>query len=522
VRPSLFLGLAALLLIACGGNGAADGVAEAGAPPPTSDAGSAPREAGAAVDAALTDAAPTDASSPPAKDASPGGLPPGTPIDAGPTVAGTITVNPSTRVGTIPPAFVGLSYEKSELTTGLFRGDDAPLIALFKLLGPGLLRIGGNETDRDQWYTAPNGATHVITTDQVDALSAFAKAAGWAVLYGVNMKISSSAVAAQEAQYAASSLASSLYGFEIGNEPDLYGWSYADFTTKWVEFASAIRGAAGATTPLTGPASAANYNSWTIPFASDEGSHIRLLTQHYYRASGQDPSSTIAKLLVPDSNLDHELDALGSAASGASVAGGVRLSECNSYYGGGAPNVSNSYGSALWVIDFLFHNAEHGTSGVNLHGGSNGSGTTMSYSAIADDAKGTVVEVRPEFYGLFLFALAGPGPLYETTVSVDGGLNVSAYAVGAANGSTNIVVVSKDASSGVHATIDVGAAITAAGVTYLQGPSLDATSGLTVGGVGIDPSGSFSPPTGPIPVVVSGTKVTVDVPAASAALIHAK
>jgi hypothetical protein len=508
-------------LIACGGEGASDGAsdgsAEAGATLPSSDAGSASREAGAAVDAA-----PTDASSPPANDANPGGLPPGTPIDAGPTVAGTITVNPSTQVGTIPPAFLGFSYEKSELTTGLFRGDDAPLIALFKLLGPGLLRIGGNETDRDQWYTAPNGATHVITTDQVDALSAFAKAAGWAVLYGVNLKISSAAVAAQEAQYAASSLGSSLYGFEIGNEPDLYGWSYADFTTKWTQFASAIRGAAGATTRLTGPASAFDYNGWTIPFASGEGSHIGLLTQHYYRASGQDPSSTIDKLLVPDSNLDHENDALHSAASKASVAGGHRLSECNSYYAGGAPNVSNSYGSALWVIDFLFHNAEHGSSGVNLHGGSNGSGNTMSYSPIADDAKGTVAEVRPEFYGMFLFALAGQGPLYETTVSVTNGLNVSAYAVGAADGSTNIVIVSKDASNGVHATIDVGAAITTAGVTYLQGPSLDATSGLTIGSVGIDPSGSFSPPTGPIPVAVSGTKVTVDVPAASAALIHAR
>jgi hypothetical protein len=60
-------------------------------------------------------------------------------------------------------------------------------------------------------------------------------------------------------------------------------------------------------------------------------------------------------------------------------------------------------------------------------------------------------------------------------------------------------------------------------VTYLQGPSLDATSGLTLGGVGIDPgSGSYSPPTGPIPLTVSGRTITVDVPAASAAVIHAK
>jgi hypothetical protein len=287
-------------------------------------------------------------------------------------------------------------------------------------------------------------------------------------------------------------------------------------------FASAIRGAAGAATPLTGPASAYDYNGWTLPFASGDGSQIDLLTQHYYRASGQSPSSTIAELLTPDANLSKELDALRAAAGGAGIAGGYRLAECNSYYGGGAPNVSNAYGSALWLVDFLFQNAEHGSSGVNLHGGSNGSGNTMSYSPITDDAAGNVTEVRPEFYGMLLFALAGQGPVYKSTVTVGNSLNVSAYAVGAADGSTNVVIVSKDAKNGIHATIDVGKAITAAGATYLQGPSLSATSGLTLGGVPIDPSGSYSPTAGPIPLAVSGTTITVDVPAASAALVHAK
>jgi len=93
--------------------------------------------------------------------------------------------------------------------------------------------------------------------------------------------------------------------------------------------------------------------------------------------------------------------------------------------------------------------------------------------------------------------------------------------VGASGGGTNIVVVSKDANNGIHATIDVGAPVTSAGVTYLQGPALDATSGVTLGAAAIDPSGGFSP-SGPIPLTVSGSTVTVDVPAASAALIQAK
>jgi hypothetical protein len=241
-----------------------------------------------------------------------------------------------------------------------------------------------------------------------------------------------------------------------------------------------------------------------------------LLTQHYYRGNGQLASSTVTELLTPDSNLDTELDALDNAAKGANIPGGYRLSECNSYYNGGAPNESDAFGTALWAIDFLFQNAAHGSSGVNLHGGGNGPG----YTPIAD-SNGAVVGARPELYGVLLFALAGQGTLYKTTVSVSEDLNVTAYAVGAADGSTNVIVVSKDANSGVRATIDVGVPIATAGVTYLQGPSLDATTGITLGGAAIEPSGTFSP-SGPIPLAVSGTTVTVDVPAASAALIHVK
>jgi hypothetical protein len=515
-------------MVACSANEQSPGdVSDAAAPPSDEagtepDAGARPRDGGTGHEGG---AAAGDAGAPGTDAALP--LPPGVPIDAGATVTGTITVDPSTQVGAIPAGFVGFSYEKTQMTSGLFAGGDAALISLFKLVGPGLLRIGGNSVDRTEWYSAPSSdgsASATITTGEVDALAAFAKASGWKVVYGVDMKLSNPSLAADEATYVVGALGAALYGLEIGNEPDLYSstvlspsWSYSAFTAQWGQFASAILGAAGQATPLTGPASAANYSSWTVPFAADDGSQIQLLTQHYYRGNGQLASSTVDALLTPDPNLGKELDALDQAAKGANIKGGYRLAECNSYYNGGAPNVSDAYGTALWVIDFLFQNAQHGSAGVNLHGGGNGPG----YTPIADSS-GSVVGARPEFYGVLLFALAGQGPLYKTTVTISGGLNVAAYAVGAPDGSTNVIVVSKDASQGVHATVDVGAAVTTAGVTYLQGPSLDATDGVTLAATAIDPSGSFAPTNGPVPLKTSGTTVTVDVPAASAALIHAK
>ncbi len=455
-------------------------------------------------------------------------LKPGTPIDAGPTLTGTITVDPSTQVGTVPPAFLGLSYEKSQMPTGLFSGSDSALIAMFNLLGPGLLRIGGNSVDRTEWFSAPSSdgsAAATITQAEVDALAAFSKASGWKVLYGVDMKLSTPAIAADEAKYVTGALGSWLYGLEIGNEVDLYSstvasatWSYSTFKSQWALFDTAIVGATPAGTALTGPASAANYNTWTVPFAADDGSKIQLLTQHYYRGNGQSASSTLAELMTPDTGFNTELDGLSTAATNAKIAGGYRLTECNSYYNGGAPNVSDAYGTAFWLLDFLFQNAMHGSAGVNLHGGGDGPG----YTPIADDSNGSVVEARPEYYGALLFSLAGTGPVYKTTVSVTNNINVTAYAVGGSDGSTNVIIVSKDESNGIHATIDVGATATTAGITYLQGPAqLSGTTGLTTAGAPVDATGSWNRE-GPIPVTVSGTTVTVDVPAASAALVQVK
>jgi hypothetical protein len=146
--------------------------------------------------------------------------------------------------------------------------------------------------------------------------------------------------------------------------------------------------------PLTGPVTADN-TTWFTSFAQAEGKNVVLLSMHYYRANGQDPSSTIQTLIsYPDTNLQKELVQLNAASQAAGVP--FRMAESNSFYNGGAPNVSDSYASALWVIDHLFTIAQGGSIGVNLHGAGNGD----SYTPIADN-DGVVVDARPEYYGFF-------------------------------------------------------------------------------------------------------------------------
>jgi hypothetical protein len=266
---------------------------------------------------------------------------------------------------------------------------------------------------------------------------------------------------------------------------------------------------------FTGPASSYDYKGYTAPFAKDAVADIVLLTQHYYRGNGKDAGSTLTELLAPDPVLLAMLQAMNAAATANHLAQGYRMAEANSFYNGGAPGISNGYGTALWVIDFFFTNALHGSSGVNLHGGGNGTG----YTPIADTGQ-AVVGVRPDYYGMLFFTLAGEGDLLATTVAA-GKLNVTAYAVANADGGTHIVLVNKDPNSVAHVAVSLGKPATGATELLLTGAPLGATTGFTLGGATVGVDGTFKPkPAASLPV--AGDALTVDVPAASAALLRVK
>ncbi len=450
----------------------------------------------------------------------------GGPAVTGPTTTGTVVVNPGKVVGNVQPRFVGLSFEKSHLTDSFFTKDNAPLIAMFNLLGPSLLRIGGNSVDATTWSPTaqPTDAAVLgttIGTADVDGLAAFLNATGWKVIYAVGLKSSTPAAAAAEATYAATTLGPSLLGLEIGNEIDLYGLSQTQAFTNWEAAATAVHTAVP-NAALTGPATAGV--GYIPAFATSEASRISLLTQHYYRGDGESAASTMAALLTPDPNLSAMLKTMATAATANNIASGFRIDECNSYYNHGSSGVSNAFGSALWILDFLFTNALAGSTGVNLHGGGTGQdGARPFYYSPIEEADGVVTNAQPIFYGMLLFTIAGPGNLMATTTTVaqaDGGaLSFSAYAVAPGDGSTNVVLVNKDATSAVEASVQLGANVGTASALYLEASGLDALDGVTLASAGISPAGAWAPGK-PVALPVSGEDVAVIVPAASAAIVH--
>ncbi len=422
-------------------------------------------------------------------------------------------------VGAVTPDFVGFSYEKSILSSPLFDASNATLIALFSKWGPGVLRVGGNSANETVWNPSGAGAKAGETApSDVDRLGRFLGATGWRVIYGLNATTSSPELSASEAAYVAGALGDALDDFEIGNEPDLYAsnglkpttYTFASFLTDWDNYAAAIKEVVPQAL-FSGPASAWNETAYTVPFAQQRGSEIELLTQHYYRANGKLASSTIDFLLTPDPKLPGDLSALSSAADAGGI--GYRLAETNSYYNGGAQGVSDGFGSALWLIEYCFALAENGAVGANFHGGGNSDG----YTPIANDAHGNVVEARAEYYGMLLFSLMGSGDVLRTSAS---GTSSALFtgAVGS-EGSLFIVLANNSRTDVVAATVALPAAYVSATALLLTAPSLDATTDMTLGGSAVGDDGSWAPTT-LYSVSLSGSTLSIDVPAASSYLLQ--
>jgi hypothetical protein len=172
------------------------------------------------------------------------------------------------------------------------------------------------------------------------------------------------------------------------------------------------------------------------------------------------------------------------------------------------------------VIDFLFNCAQGGAVGVNLHGGGNSNG----YTPIAD-WNGVVQGARPEYYGILFFTMAGPGTLCATQLSA-GSLNATAYAVQAASGNLNLVIVNKDPVQNLQLTIQLPQSVASATLlemTQLSGgavtPQLTATSGVMIQGSAVNLGSPFVAGA-PYTLTTDGSQLNCYVPALSAVLIQ--
>ena len=314
-----------------------------------------------------------------------------------------------------------------------------------------------------------------------------------------------------------------LLAFEIGNEPDLFGrraahrpesYSYNDYLSEYRRFKAAIR-AKLPNTPFAGP-DAAGATDWVTRFATDEGKDLKLLTYHYYRECAN-PTSNLDKLLHPDPKLAPQLQKLRAASASSHVP--YRICETNSFCGGGKPGVSDTFGSALWVLEYMFTLASADAAGVNIETGVNQLGFISWYSPIGDDEHG-VYSARPEYYGMLAFAQAQRGQRVHVDYDA-GSLNITAYAVLSDRNRLSVVIVNKDASGEADVTIAADAHLARAHVLRLRGPSLESKDGVTLGGSSVTLNGDWKPKLLE-PLRIRSGACAIRVPAASAAIVNAE
>lgn len=445
---------------------------------------------------------------------------------ASPTAEVSLRVNTRETLGAIPPNFLGLGYETSSAAIpGLLSATNRTYVQLVKNLGPeGVIRIGGNVSDysvfspHSKAVSAPKAT--VVNEENLRTLGSFLHATGWQLIWGLNLGSGSEQEAVEEAQAVTALVKDKLLAFEIGNEPDLFGrgtkhrprnYSYEDYLKEYRRYKAAIR-AKLPDAPFAGP-DAASATDWATRFAADEGADLKLLTHHYYRQCAG-PTSTLEKLLYPDPKLNPELQRLEVAAKTSHVP--YRICETNSFCGGGQPGVSDTFGAALWMLDYLFTLAWANAAGVNIETGVNQLGFISSYSPIAKNERGEYA-AKPDYYGMLAFAQAARGQRLAVPYEA-AGVNLSAYAVLGDRGGTTVTLINKDASRSVEANISLDQHFREAHVLRLQAPSPQSKTGAVLGGSPVRGDGLWSA-THAEPLPHNRITCRVTVPAGSAALV---
>jgi hypothetical protein len=405
-------------------------------------------------------------------------------------------------IATIPADFTGLGYEISSVARpGLLSAENEVYVQLVRTLGAcGAIRVGGNTADYASYsangspLSSPEDKAGSIVNDAVlRDLGRFLTATGWQLIWALNLGSRDQVNAIDEAKAVSAAVGDHLLAFEIGNEPDLFArrhrpadYSYAQYLAEFRRFRDVLRKAIPII-PLAAP-DAAREIDWVTKIAADEGKQLKLLTAHYYRGGAKNPASTIDELLHDDPNLEPMLQQLKAASESSGVP--YRICETNSFFGGGKPGVSDTFASALWVLDFMFTLACAGCAGVNMETGVNQLGFISSYSPVADDERGHYC-AAPEYYGMLAFKASAGGRIVGCTIDARG-KNIKAYAV-QAEGRLILTLINKEPAYDADVLLMLDSSMQYASMSRLIAPTLESRSSVTLGGTTVSGDGSWKP-----------------------------
>ncbi|MGH2889084.1 MAG: glycosyl hydrolase family 79 C-terminal domain-containing protein [Solirubrobacteraceae bacterium] len=405
----------------------------------------------------------------------------------------------------VPPGFVGLSIKLGSLEQYAGADPSAPdpvFVRLLSQLAPRqhpVLRLGGDGTDWSWWPVAhmarPAGIRYTLTPQWMRVTRSLADALGARLILGVNMEAGSVRLASAEARAMVSGIGrGSIAALELGNEPELYGaygwyqlhgrpvlgrprnYDLADFIHDFSAVVPRLPDV-----PLAGPASgAASWLSGLGLFLHYEP-RVRIATVHAYplKRCRHTTVVRIAQLLSDSSSHGLALSLESYVATAAAHGIPLRVDEMNGISCGGTPGVSDSFASALWVLDTLFELARTGVHGVNI-----GSVPGRINEVLGPDHAGGTwrMRVHPEYYGMLMFAQAAPPGSRLLRVEEPLPPGIKLWATRSPGGRIHVVVINKRLRDAQSLSLRIAGARGPATVEQLRAPRAGATRGVTLGG----------------------------------------
>jgi hypothetical protein len=414
-----------------------------------------------------------------------------------------INVDARTPGPVISPDFSGVSCETAELLPRkdgrrLFSPNNRALLTMFRTLGIRSLRIGGNTAD-NPIFAVPGPA-------DIDELFAFARAADVKVIYTLRLRQGDPAEAATVAKYVMDHYGSQVVSLAIGNEPNVYAKTYPEYRELLNRYIAAVTAPGVAPAAVfCGPSTTPSKAEWARDLANDfhGDGKIRLITQHAYPGnSGRRITDVVAgrSLMLSTqwvSGYQKFYDSFAPTAAANHLP--YRIEETNNFFHGGAKDVSDTFASALWALDYMHWWAAHDAAGLNFHTGDNvaagDDSTPCRYALYWTSPLG--YNVHPIGYAVKAFAIGGHGRRLETKVAPEKPLNVTAYATLADNGDVVVTVVNKEhGQDAVAANLTIAAAekFRRAKTMFLTAPNHDIAlkEGVLLGGATIGDDGSWA------------------------------
>jgi hypothetical protein len=459
------------------------------------------------------------------------------------------TVGSALDVRAIQPGFIGISmeYQSAAVVAGPASDPDTVVQQLITQMAPGqdpVIRIGGDSTDHAWWPAPglrdPDRLGFPITPAWLASIRTLAQAVHARLVLGINLEADNARLSAIEARALVAGVGrASVQALELGNEPNLYasllwyrtaagtkvfgrppGWSPAQYLAEFARVADALP-----SVPLAGPALGAPlWMSQVLQPLLRAQPRLTMVTYHRYpldrcfTTPKEATYPTLANLMRPVSSRGLAATVAGYARTALTHGDVFRVDELNSVACSGKQGVSNTFASALWMLDTLFAMAREGVTGVNIH--------TLPSAAyrlftVHHSGKRWSATVAPEYYALAMFTRAAPPGSRLLGIATRGSSELRAWATGGPGKPTRVVLINDSPRRTQTVQVRGAAGGGAAELQRLRAAGLRATGGVSLGGRSFADRTTTGVLAAPRQVRVPhvGASYTVVMPPASAALL---